>query len=326
MHTPSSPAENASNEKLLSVIIPAYNVAPYIEACIQSVLSQPECNRVQAIVVVDGATDDTLAIAERAASGHEDTVTIIARPNNGGLSVARNTGLEIVTTEYVAFLDGDDIWLPNYLHRILPMLAEHSPDIVAYDAQLMDEQGTLLKPLKISGVPENTIEKTDKYQFLSLFRCYTWARVYRTYLVQKTPFPPNRRFEDNLTTPYYVWESKNMISVGIALYGYRQRSGSILATPNPRDVEDLSFGTDLAASMYKKTNDVFWKLTAHRIFQQACRRITWQPFSTWPASLRIACEAIDDVPPLPGLVRWIHVHATPFYVALLYVKRIITGH
>jgi hypothetical protein len=325
MQTPSPPAKNVSNEKILSVVIPAYNVAPYIEACIQSVLSQPECNRVQAIVVVDGATDDTLAIAERVASGHEDVVTIIARQNNGGLSIARNTGLEIVTTEYVTFLDGDDIWLPNYLQCILPVLAEHSPDMVAYDARLMNEQGMLLKPLRISGTPENTIEKTDMYQFLLLFRCYAWARVYRTRIVKEMPFPPGRRFEDNLTTPYYVWQSKTMIGIGAALYGYRQRSGSILATPNPKDVEDLSFGTRLAASMYKKTNDTFWKLTAHRIFQQACRCTVRQHFSAWPASMRIAREAIDEVPVPPGFSRRVQIHATPLYVALLYVKHIITG-
>ena len=116
----------------VSVIMPAYNVEPYIEAAITSVLAQT-LRDFELIVVDDGATDATHAAAIRAA-GTDPRVTVI-RQQNGGLSAARNTGLRRATAPVIALLDSDDLWTPRYLEKQLAILeADPTIDIVTGNA------------------------------------------------------------------------------------------------------------------------------------------------------------------------------------------------
>lgn len=308
---------------MLTVVIPAYNVDRYIGECIRSVLEQsPWQSILNVIIVVDGATDNTLGEVERASSGHESHLQIIVQENSG-LSAARNAGLDQTTTEYVTFLDGDDTWEPNYLATVVPLLSGSDFDIVEYDAKLVDEQSSAGKPIKIASATTGETVSTDCDEFAQRFLCYTWARIYRTELVRQHPFPAGRRFEDTATTPWYYWHGHRQISVGRILVNYRQRPNSILKTPSPQDVEDLAITIADAAAIYKETGSTYWQHVAHRIFQQACRRTTWLPLSTWPRSLRIARRAIAGVPPPPGLARWMQANATLPYTVLLNLKRLL---
>lgn len=105
-----------------SVVIPLYNKEKYIEATIRSVLDQSHQD-FEVLVVDDGSTDGSLALAERFAS---DRVHII-RQENQGVSVARNTGIEHASGEFVCFLDADDQWRPEYLATI-DVLTEQYPE------------------------------------------------------------------------------------------------------------------------------------------------------------------------------------------------------
>ena len=105
-----------------SVVIPLYNKEKYIEATIRSVLDQ-SCQDLEVLVVDDGSADGSLALAERFAS---DRVHII-RQENQGVSVARNTGIEHASGEFICFLDADDQWRPEYLATI-DALTEQYPE------------------------------------------------------------------------------------------------------------------------------------------------------------------------------------------------------
>lgn len=321
-HTPSD--FGAQGPRLLTVIIPAYNVGAYIGTCIRSVISQTNAAQlIQVVVVVDGAVDDTLDQARTAALNNEEFVQIIAQPNSG-LSGARNAGLALAKTSYVTFLDGDDIWNVGFLEKVAPLLIEGSSDIVEYDAETIDECGAFLAPLKIAAASKSAIHAVPFHDLLKYFRCYSWARIYRTTLVRRHPFPLGRRFEDTATTPWYYWYGQQITSLGYSLVGYRQRSSSILKSPNWQDIEDLVASTADAASMYSQSNSRYWQLVAHRIFQQACRRITWLPLSKWKEGVESARTAIAGVPHPPGFARWLQLNATLFYVALLFIKRKVT--
>ena len=105
-----------------SVVIPLYNKEKYIESTIRSVLDQSHQD-LEVLVVDDGSTDGSLALAERFAS---DRVHII-RQENQGVSVARNTGIEHASGEFICFLDADDQWRPEYLATI-DALTEQYPE------------------------------------------------------------------------------------------------------------------------------------------------------------------------------------------------------
>ena len=130
---------------VVSVIIPAFNVAPYVGRAIRSVLAQTVSD-FEIVVVDDGSTDGTGKVVE---SIRDDRLKLI-RKTNGGCASARNAGLSRSQGEYAAFLDGDDRWLPGFLERHLTLL-ERLPevDLTFSLSAVVDEQDRtcgLMKP------------------------------------------------------------------------------------------------------------------------------------------------------------------------------------
>ncbi len=121
-------AEVLDLSELVSVVIPAYNVGPYIEDCIKSVFNQTYTNW-ELIVVNDGSTDSTLELAWKAA-GDDPRIHIHTQPNQGS-AVARNSGLSYAKGSSIIFMDGDDFWLPECLEKLVSA-QEQSGAQVAY--------------------------------------------------------------------------------------------------------------------------------------------------------------------------------------------------
>jgi glycosyltransferase involved in cell wall biosynthesis len=115
----------------VSVITPAYNVAPYIGETIESVLAQTFAD-LEMIIVDDGSTDGTWEVVSKYA--RRDPRIRVLRQANGGISSARNHALHHASGEFVAILDSDDIWLPTFLERQLPLFKRHDVDIVTGNA------------------------------------------------------------------------------------------------------------------------------------------------------------------------------------------------
>ena len=123
-----------ANEKLaprVSVIIPAYNAAPFLHRTIQSVLDQTS-PPAEIIVIDDGSKDETSQIARE----FNESVRCHSKPN-GGPASARNQGIRVATGDWVAFLDADDQWLPDKLEKQLQLIRETGADMVSSDAILV---------------------------------------------------------------------------------------------------------------------------------------------------------------------------------------------
>lgn len=134
-----------NNAPLVSVIIPAYNAAPYIAEALRSVLAQTH-GALDIIVVDDGSTDDTAAIA---ASLGDPRIRVVSQPN-GGVSAARNKGLDLAKGEFIAFHDADDGMEPTNLEEKLNTLLSHQVDWVFGDLILCDHE------LRPTGVMKGT--------------------------------------------------------------------------------------------------------------------------------------------------------------------------
>ncbi|WP_049753626.1 glycosyltransferase [Alkalilimnicola ehrlichii] len=115
-------AADASAQPLVSVIMPAFNAASYIEEAIDSVLAQDYPHK-ELIVIDDGSSDDTVARVQ----AYGDRVRLLTQANQGS-AVARNQGLDAAQGEYIAFLDSDDVWLPGKLTAQVGYLEAH-PDV-----------------------------------------------------------------------------------------------------------------------------------------------------------------------------------------------------
>jgi glycosyltransferase involved in cell wall biosynthesis len=141
----------------ISVIIPVYNQANYLEDALQSVLAQTY-HDYEIVVVNDGSTDASEEIANR----YREKIRYIYQENRG-LAGARNTGIRESKGELIALLDSDDIWLPDYLERMVALTEENPQAAVFYcAARCVDEQGLLLKQI----VGYQPVESADLYKYL----------------------------------------------------------------------------------------------------------------------------------------------------------------
>jgi glycosyltransferase involved in cell wall biosynthesis len=163
----------------VSVITPAYNVAPYIAETIESVLAQTVAD-LEMIVVDDGSTDGTFEVASKYA--RRDPRVRLLRQANGGISTARNHGLRHASGEFVAILDSDDIWLPTFLERQLPLFERHDVDIVTGNAWFLGSRldGQCARPCPDSRpAPDLTgILRDESAVFiLSVFKRSVYERI-----------------------------------------------------------------------------------------------------------------------------------------------------
>lgn len=310
-----------ASKALLTLVIPAYNVENYIGACLGSVINQCTRHNVPIVVVIDGATDNTEEELKRILEiyGYKQVIVIIQ--DNQGLSAARNRGLAEVDTEYVAFLDSDDLWVCDYLDRVLPVLQERLPDILEFDASLISEDGLGLGQLKITSVGNGELAAVSHDEFMSMFQCYAWARVTKTEILRKYPFPVGERFEDAGSVPWHYWTAERIDGLGEELVLYRKHVSSILANPKGQDVYDLAKSVERASIEYAKTGASYWQTVAGRIHYLACSRILLQPLRTWYPFVYSLNTAIADTPPNPGLRRWLQIKNTFLYLLLLLAKR-----
>ncbi|MFT5294392.1 MAG: glycosyltransferase involved in cell wall biosynthesis [Colwellia sp.] len=139
---------------IVSVIIPAYNAAIFIEGCISSVLNQT-FNDLEIIIINDGSTDSTLELAEQFAA-KDDRVSIISI-KNCGRAAARNRGIQAAKGDWLAFLDADDLWTKQKIEKQLHIAYEKKADLIYTERSWIDENSTPLVQPKKYELPSGLI-------------------------------------------------------------------------------------------------------------------------------------------------------------------------
>jgi len=157
---------------LVSIIIPVYNIAPYLPACITSLAAQTYPS-IEIIFVNDGSTDDSLSLLN-AYQEQYPAVKIINKAN-AGLGAARNTGLDYATGEFVIFLDGDDWLAPETTEKCVAEAMLHNADLVCFGYQKVTREGNeIIEGPSFEYLPENYKADND---------------YIHSYFVEATPFP-----------------------------------------------------------------------------------------------------------------------------------------
>lgn len=237
----------------ISIIIPCYNVELYVEACLLSVLQQMNEN-VEIIIVNDGSTDGTKNIIDYMVSNYSRNVIVIHQ-ENAGLSIARNVGLEIAKGDYVAFLDGDDIFEPNYIKEVLGIIESHSPDIIEIDAYRFSSQSRELYNI-CSFVKEKKIHSILELQpVFNLSKWFAWGRIYSRNIFEGEVFEQGKRYEDIMFTPFLYLKAKSIYSLNKQLLGYRYNPDSITKKIKKSDFEDIIYAIEKFSSQHDRTND-----------------------------------------------------------------------
>lgn len=221
---------------LLSIIIPVYNVEKYVEKCIRSCETQdiPLCDY-EILCINDGSKDNSLAIIEGLAREFTN-ITVITQPN-GGLSAARNTGMQHAKGDYYFFLDSDDWIAENCLGNIVNKLQSENPDILCISAA--NVLGEEICP-RHSFPREEPLSGRDAQKRGGIDACapflITRAEHFKKYDLK---FYEGIFHEDSELTPKLVYLAQKVSFTNDIIYYVRQTPGSITRSVNPKRSFDL---------------------------------------------------------------------------------------
>lgn len=214
----------------ITVIIPVYNVAPYLQKCLDSVMNQTYAN-LEIIIVDDGSTDGGGAICDRYA-GEDERIQVIHQENQG-LSAARNAALDIMTGELVGFVDSDDWIETDFYERLEKGMEEYGADISVIGFYNVYQNGRYPSQYHVEN---KVLEKTEGMAALEQggIGHAVWNKLYRREAWRKVRFPVGRVFEDVLTTWKLFLKAKRVVCVEGYGYNHIIRKGSICNTPTLR--------------------------------------------------------------------------------------------
>ncbi|TGK78418.1 glycosyltransferase family 2 protein [Leptospira noumeaensis] len=213
----------------VSVIMPAYNAVSYLEESVHSLTNQ-NFKDWELLLVDDCSKDETAILAKKIAAS-DSRIQFIPKENNSGSADTRNTGIKLANGEFIAFLDADDLWEPNFLETMIPFMEKnHSPFSFA-SYRIVDENG--------SEFCEPFLVKSKEYSYRDLLhynRVGLLTAIYHVPSVGKKFFDPGLK---SLRDDYALWldilrDGKKAYANSEILARYRVRRGA--ATSNKKKV------------------------------------------------------------------------------------------
>jgi len=219
---------------MISVIVPIYNVEPYLHECLESILNQTYQN-LEILLIDDGSQDDCGRICDEFA--RIDPRIRVFHTENHGLSVARNLGLQMAKGEYIGFVDSDD-WLEPDMYEIL--------------LRCIEETGT---NISVCGIRYEYLHRQEDHSIdkgvyfgteaICALICnlpnYAWNKLYKKACWIDISFPENHTYEDVATIYKVVLKADSLSCVPKALYHYRKREESIVYTKSMKNIMDYWF-------------------------------------------------------------------------------------
>lgn len=228
-----------SNPKI-SIVVPIYKVEKYLRRCVESILQQTYEN-LEIILVNDGSPDNCGKIAEQ--YSRDDIRVKVVHKQNGGLSDARNVGVNQVTGDYTMFVDSDD-WLDlKMIKTMVDTVNRYQADIVqsafyyAYEDHLLYDQRFYNK----ESPPYIFDNKSIMYELVinNSVKNFAWGKLYRTRLIKDIPFKKGVLFEDVFWAHLVIHKVHKFVLIHTPLYFYRQRNDSIIATYTTRNLDAI---------------------------------------------------------------------------------------
>lgn len=212
---------------LISVIIPVYNVEKYLDRCMNCVLNQTYKN-IEIILVDDGSTDSGGEICNRYQK--EDNRIVVIHKANGGLSDARNKGIDAARGDYIVFIDSDDMVSQYFIEKLYSALTKTNADIAMCYNMTFSDIG------EIKDFPQNQeIRVIDKEEFFNRLyfpkhnQCISaWNKIYKRSFFEKVRFPYGKLHEDSYTTYLFIDQAERIAILPEALYYYFRNPEGIM--------------------------------------------------------------------------------------------------
>lgn len=232
----------------LSLIIPVYRVAPYVERCLKTVMSQTY-DHFECILVDDASPDDSIARCERMIADYRGNIRfrILHHEHNRGLSAARNTGIDAATGDYILFVDSDDMITDDCVERLMePVLADPTIEMVYAAYMKFADNGQMHQPKIFARErAEYKTQREVRDYFLDRRRLFVnaaWNKLTRRDFINRhgLRFREGQLWEDALWTFFEMKHLSHLVFIPAVTYFYFQRPDSI------------TFGTDKATTFIHK--------------------------------------------------------------------------
>ncbi len=226
---------------LISIIIPVFNVRPYITEALESVIRQTY-SHLEIIIIDDGSTDGSGIICDEFA-GRDNRIKVVHQENRG-LSCARNAGLEMMNGEAVAFLDPDDSYHPDYIKVMAEVMDREKTDIVVCRYTVQDAKkrtGNIRKDKTWPSIKTGMYGRTEALQALAAgkINVSVWNKLYRRRIWEGIRFPDGHNYED-MDIMFRVFDiCESVLVLDRPLYYHLRRCGSITDTMSEANLRDL---------------------------------------------------------------------------------------
>lgn len=223
----------------LSIIVPVYNVAPYIEACLTSVMRQTYTGSMECLLVDDCGTDDSMAIVKSMLETYKGPIQfrVLHHEHNRGLSAARNTGTDAAAGEYLYYLDSDDEISPDCMEKLMGAVAEY-PDVEMVQGStcyhfLQGEEQVFAEPEKVVYVGSNEAVRARLYMPVQQpFYVNVWNKLLRRdFIIGNSLYWMEGILQEDVLWKFYLAKYLQKAAfVSDVTYHYKLRPGSIMTS------------------------------------------------------------------------------------------------
>ncbi|MCL1675698.1 glycosyltransferase family 2 protein [Elizabethkingia meningoseptica] len=214
---------------LISIIVPVYKVEQFIHECVDSIIDQTY-NHLEIILVNDGSPDRCGEICEEYAK--QDHRIVVIHKENGGLSSARNAGLDICKGEYIAFIDSDDVIHPQFVELLYANIKE--ADLAFCEMLGFDSHLGITKEEKIEDVLTKRFGNRELLSQILSFKApnvvVVCNKLYHRRLWEIIKFPAGKIHEDEFVIHETLDQCKEIVFIDAKLYYYRKREESIMSS------------------------------------------------------------------------------------------------
>lgn len=229
----------------VSIVVPVYKVEKYLERCVDSIINQTYRN-LEIILVDDGSPDSCPAMCDKFAE--KDSRIIVIHKENGGLSDARNAGLDIARGEYIGFVDSDDYIAPTMYEVLMKRIVSDKSDLAVCEYVRVYDSGEQLKNKQWHQKAHNKCYTSNEFiadLFIHNSGAYvvTVNKLYNREIFRTLRFPFGKQHEDEFIIHRVIAQCKNISYIEDELYYYFQREGSIMN--RTFNVRNLDYGDAL---------------------------------------------------------------------------------
>ena len=221
----------------LTVIIPVYNMEKLLVRCLDSIVTQTslkDCS-LRVICVNDGSTDGSQKILEE----YSDKYTFIeyVNKNNGGVSAARNTGLDLVKdSEYITFIDPDDSIYPDYIEKFI---LNKGQDVLYFDIDLVDSSDRIVKSLVVNPFYSKEYTNDTNLRYFLLTKHASWTRIYKSKMIGDFRFPSGKIYEDIALMPFISSRCTSVTYIKQAIYRYTVNTEGSIMNSSKSNIFDI---------------------------------------------------------------------------------------